>query len=147
MAGCHNSGEAVATLSFAGGAHRRLSLLVPLVFVAACGSASTGPFSAKAQQIVSDVASGNFAAVTADFDATMRTALPLPALQNSWRTFQEQFGAYRDYGTPTSVMKGQLDVERVPVTMASGAEEVRVTFHPDGTIAGLFFLSANAPPP
>jgi len=44
-------------------------------------------------------------------------------------------------------MKGQLDVERVPVTMANAEGEVRITFHPDGTVAGLYFLKADAPAP
>ena len=126
---------------------RWLLPLTPLLFASACGSNSSGPFSAKAQQIVGDIASSNFAVVRTDFDPTMQASLSEPVLQNSWRTFQEQFGIFKGYGTPVSVMQGQLDIERVPVTMGSSQEEVRITFHADGTIAGLFFLSSTAPLP
>lgn len=44
-------------------------------------------------------------------------------------------------------MKGELVVERVPITTSQGTGEVRVTYHPDGTIAGLYFLRAGAPQP
>ena len=129
------------------GGSRWLLPLTSLLFASACGSNSSGPFSAKAQQIVGDIASSNFAAVRTDFDPTMQASLSEPVLQNNWRTFQEQFGIYKGYGTPVSVIQGQIDVERVPVTMGSNTEEIRVAFHPDGTIAGLFFLSSNAPAP
>ena len=106
-----------------------------------------GPSAARADQAVAELSSGDFAAVEANFDPTMRVALPVASLQNSWTTYQQLLGAYRRHDAPSSVMKGQLDVERVPVTMANASGEIRITFHPDGTIAGLYFLKAGAPAP
>jgi hypothetical protein len=97
--------------------------------------------------VVDDLASGKYADVEAQFDATMHAQLPLAALQTSWTTYEQVLGPYKSHDQSTSVMKGELDVERVPVTMTNGTGEVRVTFHPDGTIAGLFMLKAGAPPP
>jgi len=138
---------------------KRWGVLVVVLsgFIAACGSGGPGaagiaptrpgPFASAGDQIVADLVAGNFAAVTAKFDPTMTAAMPPASLENSWKTYQQLLGAYRSHGSPASVMKGQLDVERVPVTMAGGGGEVRITFHPDGTIAGLYFLKAGAPAP
>jgi Protein of unknown function (DUF3887) len=131
--------------------------LAVLIFLSACSSSSLaapgvsptrpGPFASQADQVVADLAAGNFAAVEAMEDATLKAALPLPALQKAWTAYQDQLGSYRSHGAPVSVRVGQLDVERVPVTMAHGQGEVRISFQPAGMIAGLFLLKAGAPPP
>ena len=106
-----------------------------------------GPFSGKADQIVKDLGTSAYTDVSASFDQTMKTQLPQAALQNAWTSYQQLLGSYKSHSAPASVMKGQLDVERVPVTMANAKGEVRITFHPDGTVAGLYFLKADAPAP
>jgi len=108
---------------------------------------TTTGFVSRADQVVADLSQGNFPAVETTFDATMHASLPLAALQNSWTSYQALLGPYARHGAPTSVPKGQLEVERVPTTMAHGQGEIRITFNPDGTTAGLFFLKAGAPPP
>ena len=130
-------------------------MVVSAVLLAACGSGGggsiaptpPGPFASAADQVVGDLVAGTFAAVTAKFDPTVAAGLSLASLENNWKTYQELLGSYRSHGSPASVMKGQLDVERVPVTMANASGEIRITFHPDGTIAGLYFLKAGAPAP
>ena len=109
--------------------------------------AKPGPFATRADQVVADLSSGNYQAVAASFDPTMRAQLPVAVLQNDWVSYEQLLGALQSHGEPSSIMKGQLDVERVPVTMANAKGEVRITFHPDGSIAGLFFLKAGAPAP
>lgn len=106
-----------------------------------------GPFASRADQLMTDLSSGNYAAVAASFDPTMKAQLSVSVMGNDWSTYEQLLGPYRRHDEPSSVMKGQLDVERVRVTMANGAGEVRITYHPDGTIAGLYFLKAGAPPP
>jgi hypothetical protein len=141
--------------------------LVPLVIAAvgltACGKSgttrstpsarptSTSPaaadLKAAASTLVDDLAAGKFAEIEDRFDVTMKAQLPAAQLENAWRTYQEMEGAYTAHGTPTEVEKGQIRVEQVPITTASGTGEVRISYHPDGTIAGLFFLKAGAPAP
>lgn len=133
--------------------------LAVLIFLSACSTSSSGlaapgvsptrpgSFASQADQVVADLAAGNFAAVEAMEDATLKAALPLPALQKAWTAYQDLLGSYRSHGAPVSVQVGQLDVERVPVTMAHGQGEVRISFQPDGMIAGLYLLKAGAPPP
>lgn len=107
----------------------------------------TGGFGAKADQVVADLVAGRYGAVTAQFDPLLAAQLPTPALASAWTSYQQLLGAYVRHSPPVSAPAGDLDVERVMVTMARGSGEVRVTFHPDGTIAGLYLLQAGAPAP
>jgi hypothetical protein len=116
----------------------------------ACGQDSpveAASFDAQSSQIVADLVAGSFDEVRARFDATLTDQLSEGALANAWRTYQEVLGAYQSVGQPTSVMRGELTVEQVPVQLANAPGEIRITFHPDGTVAGLFFLTAGNPVP
>jgi hypothetical protein len=108
---------------------------------------SSKDFRSDASRVVEDLAAGRFADVESKFDATMKAQLPATQLLNAWRTYQEAEGTYRRHGQPAQVMQGQIAVERVPIATTSGAGEVRVSYHPDGTIAGIYFLKAGAPAP
>ncbi len=103
-----------------------------------------GAFAAQAGQVVTDLAAGRFAAVTAQFDPLMASQLSTPALEAAWTSYQQVLGPYQSQATPVSTTAGDLDVEQVPVTMANGRGQVRVTVHADGTIAGLYLLNAGA---
>ena len=109
--------------------------------------AQPSPFDTTANQIVAEITSGQWADVRARFDPTMTAQLSEVQLADAWRTFQELLGDYQSAAPPTSVMRGDLTVEQVPVSLANGAGEIRITFHPDGTIAGLFFLRPGVPVP
>jgi hypothetical protein len=111
------------------------------------GAVKAGPFASEANDIVDSLTSGDFDAVAAKFDPTMSAHLHVSDLANNWRTYQEVLGTYRSHSAPISVMRGQLDVERVPLILGDGKGEVRITFHPDGTVAGLYFLKSGAPLP
>jgi hypothetical protein len=120
-------------------------LLAGRATASARGTSQTGPFDAQALQIVSDLSTGDFTDVEAQFDPTMSAALPQDALAQAWTTYQQMLGTFQSAGQPTSVMLGALTVEQVPVQLAQGPGEVRVTFHPDGTVAGLYFLQPGLP--
>lgn len=116
-------------------------LAVVCVLAACSNSASTSPspaaFASQADQVVADLAAGNYAAVEGKFDPAMMTAnqtLPLP---KAWAACQTDLGTYRSHGTPTFARQGQFDNEQVPVTWGNGPGTVIVTFDPSGTIAGL----------
>ena len=133
-----------------------LGLLASMALLPACSSSSgvagisptrPGPFAAQADQIVADLAAGNFTAVEVKFDPAMKAVLTPHLLQKAWTTYQQLLGSYQSHVASAFVRVGRLDVERVPVKMAHGQGEVRISFRPDGIIAGLFFLKAGAPPP
>ncbi|MBV8692171.1 MAG: DUF3887 domain-containing protein [Actinobacteria bacterium] len=121
-----------------------------VLMVSACGTktkAARGPFSSRAAEVTTDLGAGKFDAVAAMFGPVMKGSLSVSRMATDWQGYEVTYGRYRRHGTPKSVMKGQVDVERVPVTMEQGKGEVRVSFDRDGTIAGLYFLKADAPAP
>jgi hypothetical protein len=99
----------------------------------------------KAAAVVSQLNTKDFAAIRAQFDPTMMATLSEAELANNWRTFQDDFGQFKSAEAPTHTNRGELIVEQVTVHMANRDGEVRVTYHPDQTIAGLFFLRPGVP--
>lgn len=98
-----------------------------------------------ALQILNDIVSGDFAAATAHFDARTRKQLPPAALAEAWESYQDQFGRYQSHGNPKDVTFGEFTVVNVPLSMERRPGEFRVTFHEDGTVAGLWFLGTGTP--
>jgi hypothetical protein len=104
---------------------------------AGSSAASPGPFASQADQVIADLAAGNFAAVQAKFDPAMIKAAQTLPLPKAWAICQDALGTYQSHGAPASARKGQFDLEQVPVTWANGPAVVTITFDPNGTIAGL----------
>ncbi|MBT2447098.1 DUF3887 domain-containing protein [Streptomyces sp. ISL-43] len=96
-------------------------------------------------QTLNDIVNGDITAATARFDATTRELLPPDALAGAWATYQDTFGRYRSHGDPKAVTFGEFTVVNVPLRMERGPGEFRVTFHEDGSIAGLWFLEPGVP--
>jgi hypothetical protein len=90
---------------------------------------------------------GDFASVTAHFDITMSQTLTPEALASAWDTYQHAFGTYQSHGDPHDVPLGALTVVNVPLQMQAMPGEFRITFHPDSTVAGLYFLKTGVPIP
>ena len=93
------------------------------------------------------IVQGDDTAVTARFDPTMQSALSAPALGQAWTTYQQTLGSYQSHGDPQDVQRGDLTVVNVPLQMAREPGQFRLTVHPDGTIAGLYFLRQGVPVP
>jgi Protein of unknown function (DUF3887) len=130
---------------------RRAAALGPLALacvLASCSStagtspASAGPFASQADQVMADLAAGNFAAVQAEFDPAMIKAAQAVPLPKAWAACQDALGTYRSHGAPASARTGQFDNEQVPVTWANGPGVVTITFNPNGTIGGLHCYGA-----
>jgi hypothetical protein len=120
-----------------------LGPLAVVCLLAACSSAastappSPGPFASQADQVVANLAAGNFTAVEAKFDPAMMKATEVLPVQKAWAGCQAALGAYRSHGAPTYTRKGQYDLEQVPVAWVNGPGAVIITFNPNGIIAGL----------
>src|SRR4051812_36316892 len=116
---------------------------IPIVLVMCVACSKTTPpepttstsasadFKSKAGTVVDDMAAGRSVAVESEFDATMKSQLPVDKLVTAWTEFLVIEGGYRGHGTPTEVKRGALTVERVPVTMRKATAEVRVTYDSD----------------
>jgi hypothetical protein len=101
----------------------------------------------RALQILNQIIQGEFAAVRADFDSVMKQRLSCQELSSAWAAYQQTFGSYQSHGDPQDVSRGDLTVVNVPLHMALMPGELRVTFHGDGSIAGLYLLRAGIPVP
>jgi hypothetical protein len=51
------------------------------------------------------------------------------------------------HGDPEQLKRGDLAVVNIALHMEKQLGEFRVTFHPDGTVTGLYFLRAGVPVP
>lgn len=93
------------------------------------------------------IVQGDNAAATAHFDQTMADMLSAPALGQAWITYQELLGAYQSHGDPDDVQRGELTVVNIPLQMERAPGQFRLTVHPDGSVAGLYFLKDGVPVP
>ncbi len=100
-----------------------------------------------AMTTIDDIAAGNYAAVTARFDPELQKRLSPKALQQVWDGYQRTFGAYQSHGGPEDTLRGDLTVLNVPLQMDRMPGQFRVKIHPDGTIAGVYFLREGVPVP
>ncbi|MEU4729062.1 DUF3887 domain-containing protein [Streptomyces sp. NPDC023588] len=96
-------------------------------------------------QALDAIVNGTYTAATAHFDPRLAKLLPPDALAEAWETYQDEFGRYGSHGDPQDVAFGEFTVVNVPLRMERGPGEFRVTFHPDGSIAGLLFLKPGVP--
>jgi hypothetical protein len=139
---------------------RRLGILIVVagVVLAGCGGGTSNGDNApgtqadapalqtKAALLTDLIAKNDWPAVRADFDATMRAALSESGLADAWRLMVTSHGAYGSRGEPTRVEKpGNLTVFDTPMTFAKAPAKSRLTFHADGSIAGLFLLEPAVP--
>lgn len=123
------------------------------ISTSACGGADTPPVSAAgspdelALATLDQIVQGDNAAATAHFDQTMTDMLSAPALGQAWITYQQLLGTYQSHGDPQDVQRGELTVVNVPLQMEHTPGQFRLTVHPDGTVAGLYFLKEGVPVP
>ncbi|MFE4257525.1 DUF3887 domain-containing protein [Streptomyces sp. NPDC056883] len=94
-----------------------------------------------------EVVRGDFAAVSARFDATLRHQASPEALAQAWKDYQEQYGPYRSHGDPRQVTSVHGSVVNVPLHMEKGTGEFRITVNEGGHLIGLYFLRTGIPVP
>jgi Protein of unknown function (DUF3887) len=114
--------------------------------VSPIATAATAP-DQLALATLDNIVQGDDASATAAFDPTMQSALPAEALGQAWTTYQQVLGPYQSHGDPQDVQRGDLTVVNVPLQMEHEPGQFRLSVHPDGTIAGLYFLKQGVPVP
>jgi hypothetical protein len=92
---------------------------------------------------------GNFVAVSARFDESIRQEGNPAVLANAWKEYQDQlgFGRYQSHGDPRQVVSGDRTVVDIPLHMARQPGDFRVVFDGKGHIEGLWFLKKGVPVP
>lgn len=122
-----------------------ITMLLLTAILAACSggntssSATSDSFDTKAVAVVESIAAGNYAAVVADFDATMAAALPEATLRQTWEGLTAQVGAYQSHGAARTADEMGLTAVYVPCTFERGSLNAKIVYGTDGKIAGLFF--------
>lgn len=121
---------------------RPLLLTLGALMLASPAAAAPGQ---RALGFLSDVVQGRDDAVVAAFNPRMRAALDAAGLKTAWATYELHFGSYVGHGEPELVALGTSTVVRVPLHMARGQGEFRITFAASGEISGLYFLRTGVP--
>lgn len=102
---------------------------------------------ARARTLIERLSGGDFAAVVAGFDPTMKTHLPEAALAATWTALSAQVGALQAVEGVTVTRSGELEIAVAVCRFERSPLAVRVAFHaPSGEVTGLFFTPV-APPP
>lgn len=80
--------------------------------------------------------------MTSQFDSTMKAGLSAEQLQVLWDRIEREHGAYRSHRAPEVTMHGDLTTVDVDLLFGTAHIDYRITFDPDGKIAGLYLLLA-----
>ncbi len=99
----------------------------------------------RAIEIVQQLDHRDWAAVSADWNDTMRTKLPRSELAQTWKQIVSSAGALQGIGRPSVTRKGPYRIAEVPLVFEHGPLQARVTFDHTGSVAGLFILLPDAP--
>jgi hypothetical protein len=100
-----------------------------------------------AMATLDQIVRADYGAATAQFDPSLQKMLSVKTLEQSWNLYQQTFGAYQSHGDPEVIQRGDLVVVNVPLQMELRPGQFRLSVHPDGTIAQLYFLREGVPVP
>ncbi|MFC9789575.1 DUF3887 domain-containing protein [Rhodococcus sp. NPDC127528] len=96
---------------------------------------------ARALDIFGHIAAARFEEACTDFDENMTVKLTPETLGDNWTQVTGQVGEYAGAGEPTSRRQADLTVVDILLEFEAGELVGRVSFRPDGKVAGLFFLN------
>ena len=124
-----------------------IAAAVLLPALVSCQSAARGhsKFDATAKTDLAAIRAGTCSPVATRFDALMATRLNAAGLCSGFQTYTEAFGGLRRQDAPYSTKVGALTVVRILLHLEHSNGEFRETFHPDGSIAGVYFLKPGVP--
>ena len=124
-------------------------VLALLLFVTNQAATTQVDAPAKARTVIAALASGDFAAIEAQFTDQMKAALPPGRLAASWTTLVTQVGALKSCGTQ-GTLRAIADKQMV-ITLCDFERakiDVQVAFDTEGRISGLALRpAASAPTP
>jgi len=114
---------------------------------AAPTSPAPGQDDNRALKMLDAIIRGDFASARTHFDRLMQQKLSCQKLSSAWADYQQTLGSYQSHGDPQDVSRGDFTVVNISLQMSQLPGQFRVTFHDDGSVAGLFFLRAGVPVP
>jgi dienelactone hydrolase len=90
-----------------------------------------------AQQIVTQVAHGDFAAVEQRISERLKPFLPVGTIQATWQGLEQQYGAFQEMGQTSAVQTPQGLVQVVTCVFERASLDVNIVLNDTGEIAGL----------
>jgi dienelactone hydrolase len=90
-----------------------------------------------AQQIVTQVAHGDFAAVEQRLADRIKPFLPVGTIQTTWQGLEQQYGAFQELGQTSAVQTPQGLVQVVTCVFERASLDVNIVLNDAGEIAGL----------
>jgi Protein of unknown function (DUF3887) len=114
---------------------------------AAPNSPAPGQDDNRALKMLDAIIQGDSAGARTHFDSVMQKKLSCQKLSSAWADYQQTLGSYQSHGDPQDVSRGDFTVVNISLQMSQLPGQFRVTFHDDGSVAGLFFLRAGVPVP
>jgi uncharacterized protein len=90
-----------------------------------------------AQQIVTQVAHGDFAAVEQRLSDRLKSFLPVGTIQTTWQGLEQQYGAFQELGHTSAVQTPQGLVQVVTCVFERASLDVNIALNDSGEIVGL----------
>jgi uncharacterized protein len=105
-----------------------------------------------AQQLVDAFAQGDYRAATVNFNAQMRSALPVDELKTVWESLIGQVGSFKQKQTARTESTQGSEVIFIPCQFERAILEAKIVLNAQHQVAGLFFVppksaSDYTPPP
>ncbi len=91
-------------------------------------------------EIVEELKVGDLAALESRFDEQMKAALPPAKLRGFWAGWLEGAGRLRSCTEPRTSLSGEFRLAFATCAFEKQPAELRLTFHPDGRLAGMFLV-------
>ena len=98
----------------------------------------------RAGAIVTSLAAGQWEAARRDFGELMLASLDAGRLAGAWALTIARVGRFERAGEPAASALPDGTVVDTPLYFEAGERSLRVTFGPDGTVAGLFIRPAGS---
>jgi hypothetical protein len=102
---------------------------------------------ARAQAIVAQLGAREFGKVEAEFNDTMKAALPAGRIEAVWTNVVSQAGALRRSGGTRTQTSGAFQIVIVTCEFERATLDLHVVFDAAGKVGGLTLRPASAPPP
>lgn len=117
-----------------------LALLLSVCLCAGCAVADTAPFSPEeaAKAVLSEMIAGDYAAVEAKVDESIKSQLTAAIVGQGWETMTAALGDYVETANTAAFQQGEFTVIQMLLTHARGQQTMTLAFTKAGAITGFF---------
>jgi fermentation-respiration switch protein FrsA (DUF1100 family) len=117
-------------------------LLVLSMFSITIVAQTQDDLTSAARAFVELLVKQDFTTAVAQFDDTMKTALPEPKLRETWTAVLAQAGAFKQAGKARTEKRGEYTIVVLTCDFQNAALDIKVVFDQAKRAAGLFFAPA-----